>query len=86
MEKNELLSVDNLTVEFDNHKIIDKVSFSVGKNETLAVIGPNGAGKSVLFRALLGLIPYEVNIKWARNKTDFPAPLGPITARVCKEK
>jgi zinc transport system ATP-binding protein len=65
MEKNELLSVDNLTVEFDNHKIIDKVSFSVGKNETLAVIGPNGAGKSVLFRALLGLIPYEGNIKWA---------------------
>jgi zinc transport system ATP-binding protein len=64
-EKNNILTVSALKVEFDNHMILDDVGFEVVRDDTLAIIGPNGAGKSVLFRALLGLIPYSGTITWS---------------------
>jgi zinc transport system ATP-binding protein len=63
LEEN-ILSVSHLKVKLDNQLILDNISFDVAKEKTLAIIGPNGAGKSVLFRALLGLIPYQGEIKW----------------------
>lgn len=62
-----LLSVSNLKVKFDHHIVLDDISFVVKKDETLAVIGPNGAGKTVLFRAILGLVPYQGKIEWAKG-------------------
>ena len=62
-----ILEVNNLSVTFGNQKVLDNVSFSVERDGTLAIIGPNGAGKTVLFRAILGLIPYEGEVKWAPN-------------------
>ena len=67
MEPGILLRVKDLKVKFDHHVALDDISFEVKKGETLAVIGPNGAGKSVLFRALLGLIPYSGKIEWAED-------------------
>ena len=65
--KENILSVSNLSVVFDNHTILKNMSFDVGRDDTLAVIGPNGAGKSVLFRALLGLIPYKGAVLWSSD-------------------
>jgi len=62
-----ILEVTNLSVIFGNQKVLDNISFSVERDGTLAVIGPNGAGKSVLFRAILGLIPYEGEVRWEPN-------------------
>jgi len=59
-----ILEVKNLNVTLENHKILEDISFDVIEDETLAVIGPNGAGKTVLFRALLGLVPFEGTITW----------------------
>lgn len=59
-----LLSIRNLNVSFGSQKILENVSFEVEKGESLAIIGPNGAGKTVLFRALLGFIPYSGEIIW----------------------
>jgi len=67
MDKETILSVKNLTVDFNEHTILSDVSFDVKKGEILVVIGPNGAGKTVLFKALLGLIPYRGEIKWQNN-------------------
>lgn len=66
-EKTNILSVKGLKVEFDKHMILDDISFDVVRDDTLAIIGPNGAGKSVLFRALLGLIPYKGTITWSSD-------------------
>lgn len=63
----DILKVSGLKVEFDNHIILDDINFSVKRDDTLAIIGPNGAGKSVLFRALLGLIPFAGKIEWASD-------------------
>ena len=60
-----ILTVENLGVKFDNNEVLKGLSFFVQKEDVLAIVGPNGAGKSVLFRALLNLIPYSGNIKWA---------------------
>ncbi|MBI2669613.1 MAG: metal ABC transporter ATP-binding protein [Candidatus Yanofskybacteria bacterium] len=59
-----ILEVENLSVEFNGQKVLENINFSVGRGDVLAVIGPNGSGKSVLFRALLGLIPYSGRIDW----------------------
>lgn len=63
----DILTVSNLSVSFGNQKVLDNISFSVERDGTLAIIGPNGAGKSVLFRAILGLIAYQGEVKWAPN-------------------
>lgn len=63
----EILRVENLNVEFNGQKVVRNLNFTVSKGEVLAVVGPNGAGKSVLFRALLGLIPYSGMIKWQKE-------------------
>lgn len=64
MSEEPILSVKNLTVYFNNTPALKDVSFSVKRGEIFVIIGPNGAGKTVLFRALLGLIPYSGEIKW----------------------
>lgn len=56
-----------MNVEFNEHKILKDLSFEVKKGDVLALIGPNGAGKTVLFRALLGLIPYQGTIFWSAD-------------------
>jgi len=62
-----ILKTENLTVEFDGNKILNDLNFEVKKGDIMAVIGPNGAGKTVLFRALLGIIPFKGKILWSNN-------------------
>ncbi len=59
-----VLTVENLGVRFDNNEVLKGLNFFVRKGDVLAIVGPNGAGKSVLFRALLGLIPYSGGFRW----------------------
>lgn len=59
-----LLKVANIKVKFGENLILNNISFDAKEDETIAIIGPNGAGKTVLFRALLGLIPYDGKIEW----------------------
>lgn len=56
-----------MTVSFDEEKVIDNLSFNLKEKENLVVIGPNGAGKSVLLKALLGIVPFQGEIKWKEN-------------------
>lgn len=59
------LAVERLAVRFGRTAVLSDVSFRVSAGRSLAVIGPNGAGKTVLFRALIGAVPYEGTIRWA---------------------
>lgn len=59
-----ILKVSGLSVELNQNKILSDVSFEVKEKETLVIIGPNGAGKTMLFRSLLGLIPYQGKVLW----------------------
>ena len=54
---NSLLSVGNVSVDYDDMRAVSDVSFAVKTGETVAVVGESGSGKSSLVRAVLGLVP-----------------------------
>jgi microcin C transport system ATP-binding protein len=59
-----LLSVHDLSVAFGSGErqtlAVDRVSFEVGKSETVALVGESGSGKSVTALSILKLLPYPV--------------------------
>ncbi len=62
-----ILEVKNLSVVFNHNKIIDNLSFTVNNGDFYIILGPSGAGKTTLFRAILGLVPYEGEVNWLNN-------------------
>jgi len=52
-----MLDVSGLKVSYGQSEVIGDLSFSLGKNETLAVMGRNGMGKTTLMKALMGILP-----------------------------
>jgi urea transport system ATP-binding protein len=54
-EPSDLLTVQNLCVAYGESVVIRDLSFSVRKNETVAVMGRNGMGKTTLMKSLIGM-------------------------------
>jgi zinc transport system ATP-binding protein len=76
-----ILSVRNLNVAFGSRVVIRGLSFDVRRGDNLAIIGPNGAGKTVLLKALLGLIPFEGEIRWSAT-----ARLGYVPQKISADR
>lgn len=62
-EKNSLLQVENLSIEFSNNnqwrKAVKNISFCVGNSEVVGIIGESGCGKSITAFSLLKLLPQK---------------------------
>ena len=50
-----LMEVTNLKKSFDQVEVLKQITFSVEKNDVIAVIGPSGSGKSTMLRSLIHL-------------------------------
>ncbi|MDK2372132.1 MAG: ABC transporter ATP-binding protein [Candidatus Korarchaeota archaeon] len=61
-----LLKVDDLVMYYRTRKgtvkAVDHVSFEIEKGETLAIVGESGCGKSSLSRAIIRLLPRNVEV------------------------
>lgn len=72
--------VEGLVVELGGRRVLDGVSFRLGKGGATVVLGPNGAGKSVLLRCLHGLLPAAERVSW--NGRPFDAAVRARQAMV----
>lgn len=51
-----ILTLNNITMNYGERRILDGVSFRVNKGDRIAFIGDNGAGKSTLFKIIKGTL------------------------------
>lgn len=58
MSNNQLkvISVQNISHNYEEHKALNNISFDVEKGEIFGMLGPDGAGKTTLIRILTTLI------------------------------
>jgi thiamine transport system ATP-binding protein len=51
-----VLHVDEVTVRFGEHVVLDAVDLDVADHEVVALLGPSGSGKSTLLRVIAGIV------------------------------
>ncbi|MEE9318896.1 MAG: ABC transporter ATP-binding protein [Granulosicoccus sp.] len=69
VERNELLSVENVSLSFGGVKAITDISFNILEGEIRAIIGPNGAGKTSMLNVINGFYhPQEGSITFRGKK------------------
>src|SRR5665647_424596 len=72
---NDLLLVDNISINIDGKQILDNVSFIVNKGDKIALSGPDNIAKTTLFKILIGeLTPDSGEFKWGITTTQAYFP------------
>lgn len=72
---NDLLTVKNLSKTIDGVKVLDNISFTLNKDDKVALVGANETAKTTLFQILMGEIePDEGTYKWGvtTSQSYFP--------------
>lgn len=72
-----MIKSENLTINYDERKIIDDVSFEIHEGSFTTILGPNGCGKSSIIKAIANynteysgnIIFLDTNIKKHNKKT-----------------
>lgn len=54
---NQLLAIENLTIEYDNRVVLDNISMNLNNKEIISVVGESGSGKTTLIRKIICLLP-----------------------------
>lgn len=72
---NEVLSVEGISKTIDGVKVLDNVSFILGREDKVAFVGANETAKTILFQILSGeMEPDEGSYKWGvtTSQSYFP--------------
>ncbi|RBI68401.1 polar amino acid ABC transporter ATP-binding protein [Roseovarius sp. TE539] len=77
------LALQSLSKKFGEIPILNDVSFSVDKGETMVICGPSGCGKSTLLRCLNGLEPVTSGtLRLGEREIDLSSPKNRESARI----
>ena len=60
---NSVISAKGLSKRYGKSVAVDNVSFEIPAGRIVGLIGPNGSGKTTTLKAMLGLIPFEGELK-----------------------
>ncbi len=72
---NEVLTVEHISKTIDGVKILDDISFIVGRDDKIAFVGANEAAKTTLFKIITGeMEPDEGTYKWGVTTTQAYFP------------
>jgi len=69
------LEVENISKSYDDHKVLENITFKVEKGDKIALIGPNGVGKTTLLEIITeNMKPDTGVVKWGQTvfTTYFP--------------
>ncbi len=75
---NEVLTVENLSKTVNGEKVLDNISFILGREDKVAFVGGNELAKTTLFQILMGEIePDEGTYKWGVTTSQAYFPKDP---------
>jgi ABC-2 type transport system ATP-binding protein len=63
ISNNPVISARGLRKGYKNKLALNDTNFEIGAGKIIGLIGPNGAGKTTALKAILGLIPFEGDLK-----------------------
>ncbi len=72
-----IIEVNSLYKKFKNSIVLNGVTISFEENKIHGIIGRNGSGKTMLFKCMIGLIPFsdgEIRIRSKRIGKDIDTP------------
>ncbi len=52
----EIIKVEEVVKYFDEQKILENITLTVNKGESIGIVGPNGCGKTTLLKIIYGLL------------------------------
>ncbi len=77
-----MFTVRNIRKTAGGRAVLDKVTFSLGKGQKVALVGPNGVGKSTLMRIIAGIdTPDRGTVEMAKRSLAGYLPQEPILSR-----
>ena len=80
---NQIIEVKSLSKSFGKNKVLDDVNIGFAAQRIHGIIGRNGSGKTMLFKCILGMMPFSdgeitVNGKRIGKDIDVPENVGMI--------
>ena len=54
-----MIELKEVTKQFDDFKVLDKISLTIPKGAAFGLLGSNGAGKSTILRLISGIYSAE---------------------------
>ncbi len=68
-----MLRIEQISYAYDNHPVLENISFEIQKGEHVALMGESGCGKSTLLKLIYGIIPVKQGkIFWDNKEVKGP--------------
>jgi ABC-type nitrate/sulfonate/bicarbonate transport system ATPase subunit len=74
-----LVTVSDVGFDYEESRILDQISFNVGRGEFVALVGPSGCGKSTILNLISGVLAPESGHISADGLTDHNDRLGRVS-------